>query len=67
MLLWKWVCLRVRSSKRAVANCLFIRRFRTLRERMISEGNDLIDRDMFDCREDCSRHKRSGGRALSAL
>lgn len=34
--------------EKAVADYLFIRRFRTLRERMISEGNDLTDQDVFD-------------------
>lgn len=34
--------------EKAVADYLFIRRFRTLRDRMISEGNDLTDQDVFD-------------------
>ena len=34
--------------EKAVADYLFIRRFRTLRERMISEGNNLTDEDVFD-------------------
>ena len=35
-------------SERAVSDYLFIRRFRSLRERMMSEGKILTDQDVFD-------------------
>ena len=34
--------------EKAVSDYLFIRRFRSLRERMMSQGKDLADRDVFD-------------------
>lgn len=32
----------------AVADYLFVRRFRTLRERMLSKGKNLADKEVFD-------------------
>lgn len=34
--------------EKAVFDYLFIRRFRTLRERMTSQGKNLTDQDVFD-------------------
>ena len=34
--------------EKAVSDYLFIRRFRNLRERLMSQGKDLTDRDVFD-------------------
>lgn len=34
--------------EKAVSDYLFIRRFRNLRERLISQGKDLTDQDVFD-------------------
>ena len=34
--------------EKAVLDYLFIRRFRSLRERMMSQGRDLNDQDVFD-------------------
>jgi predicted transcriptional regulator len=34
--------------EKAVSDYLFIRRFRNLRERLLSQGNDLNDQDVFD-------------------
>jgi predicted transcriptional regulator len=34
--------------EKAVADYLFIRRFRSLRERLISQGKNLTDQDVFD-------------------
>ena len=34
--------------EKAVADYLFIRRFRSLRERMMSKGKNLTDQDVFD-------------------
>ena len=34
--------------EKAVSDYLFIRRFRNLRERLMSQGNDLTDQDVFD-------------------
>lgn len=34
--------------EKAVADYLFIRRFRSLRERMMSQGKDLTDQNVFD-------------------
>lgn len=34
--------------EKAVSDYLFIRRFRNLRERMMSEGKNLSDQDVFD-------------------
>ena len=34
--------------ERAVSDYLFIRRFRNLRERLMSQGKDLTDQDVFD-------------------
>jgi predicted transcriptional regulator len=34
--------------EKAVSDYLFIRRFRNLRERLMSQGNDLNDQDVFD-------------------
>ncbi|PYS24038.1 MAG: hypothetical protein DMF72_06930 [Acidobacteria bacterium] len=34
--------------EKAVADYLFIRRFRSLRERLMSQGKDLTDQDVFD-------------------
>jgi predicted transcriptional regulator len=34
--------------EKAVSNYLFIRRFRSLRERMMSQGKNLTDQDVFD-------------------
>ena len=34
--------------EKALSNYLFIRRFRNLRERLISQGKDLTDQDVFD-------------------
>jgi len=34
--------------EKALADYLFIRRFRSLRERLISQGQDLTDQDVFD-------------------
>ena len=34
--------------EKALGDYLFIRRFRNLRERLISQGKDLTDQDVFD-------------------
>ena len=34
--------------EKAVSDYLFIRRFRNLRERLMSQGTDLTDQDVFD-------------------
>jgi predicted transcriptional regulator len=34
--------------EKALSDYLFIRRFRNLRERLMSQGNDLNDQDVFD-------------------
>jgi predicted transcriptional regulator len=34
--------------EKALADYLFIRRFRSLRERLISQGKNLTDQDVFD-------------------
>ena len=34
--------------EKALSDYLFIRRFRNLRERLISQGTDLTDQDVFD-------------------
>ena len=34
--------------EKAVSDYLFIRRFRNLRERMMSQGKSLTDKDVFD-------------------
>ena len=34
--------------EKAVSDYLFIRRFRGLRERMMSQGDNLTDQDIFD-------------------
>ena len=34
--------------EKAVSDYLFIRRFRNLRERLMSQGNDLTDQNVFD-------------------
>ena len=34
--------------EKAVGDYLFIRRFRSLRERLMSEGTNLTDQDVFD-------------------
>jgi predicted transcriptional regulator len=34
--------------EKALSDYLFIRRFRTLRERMLSEDKNLTDQDVFD-------------------
>jgi predicted transcriptional regulator len=34
--------------EKAVSDYLFIRRFRNLRERMVSQGKSLSDQDVFD-------------------
>ena len=34
--------------EKAVADYLFIRRFRSLRERLMSQGKNLTDQDVFD-------------------
>jgi len=34
--------------EKALSNYLFIRRFRNLRERLMSQGKDLTDQDVFD-------------------
>ena len=34
--------------EKALSDYLFIRRFRNLRERLISQGKDLTDQDVFD-------------------
>ena len=34
--------------EKAVADYLFIRRFRSLRERLMSQGETLTDKDVFD-------------------
>jgi predicted transcriptional regulator len=34
--------------EKAVTDYLFIRRFRNLRDRMISQGKNLTDQDVFD-------------------
>ena len=34
--------------EKAVSDYLFIRRFRNLRERLISQGNDFTDQNVFD-------------------
>jgi predicted transcriptional regulator len=34
--------------EKAVSDYLFIRRFRSLRERMMSQGKNLTDQDVFD-------------------
>ena len=34
--------------EKALSDYLFIRRFRSLRERMMSEGKTLTDQDVFD-------------------
>ncbi|MEA2206902.1 MAG: hypothetical protein QOE77_3678 [Blastocatellia bacterium] len=34
--------------EKALSDYLFIRRFRNLRERLMSQGNDLNDKDVFD-------------------
>ena len=34
--------------EKALSDYLFIRRFRNLRERLMSQGKDLTDRDVFD-------------------
>lgn len=34
--------------EKAVSDYLFIRRFRNLRERMMSQGKNLTDQDVFD-------------------
>jgi predicted transcriptional regulator len=34
--------------EKALSDYLFIRRFRNLRERLTSQGNDLTDQDVFD-------------------
>ncbi|MEK6335667.1 MAG: hypothetical protein AABM67_12010 [Acidobacteriota bacterium] len=34
--------------EKAVSDYLFIRRFRSLRERLMSQGKDLTDQDVFD-------------------
>jgi len=34
--------------EKAVSDYLFIRRFRNLRERLMSQGKDLNDQDVFD-------------------
>jgi predicted transcriptional regulator len=34
--------------ERAVSDYLFIRRFRSLRERLMSRGKNLTDQDVFD-------------------
>ena len=34
--------------EKAVADFLFVRQFRNLRERLMSQGNDLTDQDVFD-------------------
>jgi len=34
--------------EKALSDYLFIRRFRNLRERLMSQGKDLTDQDVFD-------------------
>ena len=34
--------------EKALSDYLFIRRFRNLRERLVSQGKDLNDQDVFD-------------------
>jgi len=34
--------------EKALSDYLFIRRFRNLRKRLMSQGNDLNDQDVFD-------------------
>jgi predicted transcriptional regulator len=34
--------------EKALSDYLFIRRFRNLRERLMSQGRDLTDQDVFD-------------------
>ena len=34
--------------EKALSDYLFIRRFRNLRERLMSQGKDLADQDVFD-------------------
>ena len=34
--------------EKALSDYLFIRRFRSLRERLMSQGKDLADQDVFD-------------------
>ncbi len=34
--------------EKALSDYLFIRRFRNLRERLVSQGKDLSDQDVFD-------------------
>ena len=34
--------------EKAVSDYLFIRQFRSLRERLVSQGKDLSDQDVFD-------------------
>ena len=34
--------------EKALSDYLFIRRFRNLRERLVSQGKDLTDEDVFD-------------------
>ena len=34
--------------EKALSDYLFIRRFRNLRERLMSQGNDLTDQNVFD-------------------
>ena len=34
--------------EKALSDYLFIRRFRNLRERLMSQGNDVTDQDVFD-------------------
>ena len=34
--------------EKALSDYLFIRRFRNLRERLIAQGNDLTDQNVFD-------------------
>jgi len=34
--------------EKAVSDYLFVRRFRSLRERLMSQGNNLTDQDVFD-------------------
>jgi predicted transcriptional regulator len=34
--------------EKAVSDYLFIRRFRSLRDRLMSQGKDLTDQDVFD-------------------
>jgi len=34
--------------EKALSDYLFIRRFRNLRERLVSQGKDLTDQDVFD-------------------